>query len=94
MLLPGASIKNFIADHMTKHIALIVDAAARSAWVCVEATDWDAAVGILEDHGCEVVEDHSDDYDEEDIETTASLNAAGVITIHQLLEDSDFIPNQ
>lgn len=74
-------------------VALIVDAASRFATVYVPAQTWNEVVNILEDQGCEVVEDQTMEYEKEDFVSTETLNHVGVITIDQLLNNSNFIPN-
>lgn len=74
-------------------VALIVDATSRYAAVHVPAQTWKEVIDILEDKGCEVVEDQTMEYEPEDFVSTETLNHVGVITIDQLLNNSNFIPN-
>ena len=73
---------------MTQYIALVADLTGRYAHVEVHADTWDNAIDQLEDAGCEVIEDQSDDYEgcfpEE-------LREADVLTIDQLLTESNFV---
>jgi hypothetical protein len=73
---------------MTQYIALVTDLTGRYAHVEVHADTWDNAIDQLEDAGCEVIEDQSDDYEgcfpEE-------LREAGVLMIDQLLTESNFV---
>ena len=73
---------------MTRYVALIADRTGRYAHVAVNAYNWNNAIDQLEDAGCEVVENQSDDYEdcwEEE------LNEVGVLTITQLLQNTDFM---
>lgn len=76
---------------MSKYVALIADATGRYAFVFVEAPSWDEAVDQLEDIGCEVIEDQTDEYEEEDFESDESMRELGVFTISELVASSDFI---
>lgn len=73
-------------------VALITDAASRFAHVYVPAQTWKEVIDILEDQGCEVVEDQTEEYEAEDLASTTALNKAGVITVDQLLNESDYLP--
>lgn len=73
---------------MTQYVALIADATGRYATVVVEANTWSKALDQLEDAGCEVIENQSEDYEgcwDED------LKDLGVLTINELLRNSDFV---
>ena len=73
---------------MTRYVALIADCTGRYAHVAVHANNWDNVIDQLEDAGCEVIENQSDDYDdcwEEE------LSEVGVVTIHELLHNTDFV---
>lgn len=73
---------------MIKYIALIADYTGRYAHVMVEAESWDKAIDQLEDAGCEVIEDQTDDYEgywPED------LREMDVLTIDQLLTTTNFV---
>ena len=73
---------------MTQYIALVTDLTGRYAHVEVHADTWDNAIDQLEDAGCEVIEDQSEDYEgcfpEE-------LREADVIPINELTTHSDFV---
>ena len=73
---------------MNQFVALITDATGSYATVVVPANTWSNAVNQLEDAGCEVIEDQSEDYEgywDEDLEDD------GVLTINELLSNSDFV---
>ena len=73
---------------MTQYIALVTDLTGRYAHVSLQANTWDNAIDQLEDAGCEVIEDQSEDYEgcfpEE-------LKEADVIPINELTTSSDFV---
>ena len=73
---------------MTHYVALVSDLTGRYANVLVQANTWDQAIDQLEDAGCEVIEDQSEDYEgcfpEE-------LKEADVIPINELTTHSDFV---
>ena len=73
---------------MNQFVALITDATGSYATVVVSANTWSNAVNQLEDIGCEVIENQSEDYEgywDED------LKDEGVLTINELLSNSDFV---
>ena len=72
-------------------VALITDAASRYAHVYVPAQTWKEAIDILEDGGLEVVEDQSEDYEFDGSPTEEELNEIGVMTVDQLLKQSDAV---
>jgi cysteine synthase len=72
-------------------VALITDAASRYAHVYVPAQTWKEVIDILEAGGCEVIEDQSDDYEPEDLASEKAMNEIGVMTVDQLLKQSNFI---
>lgn len=73
---------------MTHYVALIADASGRYATVHDDATNWDSFCDQLEDVGCEVIEDQTEDYDGY---LPEEYQEDGVVTVHQLLTNSDFI---
>lgn len=75
---------------MQTRIALIADRSGRYAHVWGTAPTWDQFVDQLEDAGCEVVEDHTEDWDG----CSRDEIAEDCLTVHQLLNDSDFMPHQ
>lgn len=73
---------------MSQYVALIADRTCRYATVYGEAISWNSFHDQLEDAGCEVIENQTEDYDgywPEEFEED------GVLTIHQLLTQSDFV---
>ena len=75
---------------MAIHIALIVDATGRYAYVWGEASSWDDFIDQLEELGAEVIEEQTSDwegYTKEEIDEDC-------ISIGKLLIDTDFVPNE
>jgi hypothetical protein len=77
---------------MEQYVALIADQTGRYGWVYVKANNWDTAVDQLEDLGCEVIEDQSDDYDFDDLLTKEDRLEVDVVDIEDLIKQTDFIP--
>lgn len=75
---------------MLIYVALIVDARQRYAHVWGEAPSWSKFVHQLEDIGCEVVEEQTEDWEG----STKEEIAEDCVSVHQLLNDSDFVPYQ
>jgi len=66
-------------------VALIADAASRYAHIYVPAQTWKEVIDILEDQGCEVVEDQTEDYDMSDLLTAEARKECGVSTVDELI---------
>lgn len=75
---------------MHTYVALIADASGRYCHVYGIAEDWPDYADQLEELGCEVVEDQTDDYDMEDLGTID--DELGVVPITKLVMYTDFIP--
>jgi hypothetical protein len=73
---------------MTQYIALVADATGRYAHIQVHANTWNQAIDQLEDAGCEVIEDQSEDYEDCFPE---ELREVDVIPINELTTSSDFV---
>ena len=71
------------------YVALVADASGRYAHVHGTATSWSAYIDQLEDIGCEVIENQTDDYDSFD---PIELKECGVVPISLLIKETDFIP--
>jgi len=54
-----------------------------------EPRTWDAFVGQLEDAGCEVIEEQTDDWEG----STREEIMEDCVSVHQLLTDTDFVPH-
>jgi gamma-glutamylcyclotransferase (GGCT)/AIG2-like uncharacterized protein YtfP len=76
---------------MNTYVALIADASGRYCHVYGIAENWPDYVDQLEDFGCEVVEDQTDDYEIQELGTID--DELGVVPIHKLLTSTDFIPH-
>jgi hypothetical protein len=72
---------------MALHIALIVDSTGRYAHVYGEARTFNRFIDQLEDIGCEVVENQTEDWDGCDM----SEIAEDCISVQQLLGKSDYV---
>lgn len=73
---------------MAQFIALIADRSGAYATVVVQANTWSNAVHQLEDAGCEVIEDQSEDYEGYWPEDLRDMD---VLTINELLSHKDFV---
>ena len=79
---------------MTHYVALVSDLTGRYANVLVQANTWDQAIDQLEDAGCEVIEDQSEDYEKYGIglfPQLEELKGVDVIPINELTTHSDFV---
>jgi hypothetical protein len=81
---------------MTHYVALVTDLTGRYANVLVQANTWDQAIDQLEDAGCEVIENQSEDYEEYGIGNgllplIEELKEVDVIPINELTTHSDFV---
>lgn len=74
---------------MRTHIALVADRSGRYAHVWGTAQTFALFHDQLEDIGCEVIEDQSIEWDG----CTRDEIAEDCLSVHQLLNDSDFIPH-
>lgn len=74
---------------MTLHIALISDRSGRYAHVWSDLCTWNQFVDQLEDIGCEVIENQTIEW----YGCTRDEIAEDCLSVHQLLNDSDFIPH-
>ena len=73
---------------MTQYVALITDSTGRYAHVTVNSNTWFGVINQLEDAGCEVIEDQSEDYEGYWPEELRDMD---VLTIDQLLTESNFV---
>ena len=75
------------------YVALVVDQTGRYAHVYGNANSWDNYVDQLEDIGCEVVENQTDDYEIDPSENLSEyMRECDVAHIDSLLKDTDFKP--
>jgi len=75
---------------MSIYVALTADDSGRYCHVYGTADTWHNYVDQLEDLGCEVVENQTDDYDIQDLGIID--DEIGVVPITKLLTSTDFIP--
>jgi hypothetical protein len=76
---------------MAQYVALVADMTGRYAHVLVNANTWDNAIGQLEDAGCEVVENQTDDYEVEDFKDKESMQEVGLWSISELISKTNFV---
>jgi len=76
---------------MSHYVALVADSTGRYATVYVPGRSWNNVVDQLEDIGCEVIENQTDDYEAEDFASAESMKEVGLWTIATLNNDSDFV---
>lgn len=74
---------------MNTYVALTADVTGRYCHVYGTANTWHSYCDQLEDLGCEVVENQTDDYDIQDLGIID--NELGVVPINKLLTSTDFI---
>ena len=70
-------------------IALVADRTRRYAHVWGSPYSWNQFVNQLEDIGCEVIEEQTEDWDG----CTNEEIQADCLSVHQLIHDSDFVPH-
>jgi len=76
------------------YVALITDYTGRYAHVYGNANSWSNYVDQLEDIGCEVIENQTDDYEIDSSENLDEyMKEYGVAPIASLLNETDFIPH-
>lgn len=78
---------------MAHFVFLVADLTGRYAHVYLQAPTKVNAIHQLEDVGCEVIEDQTDDFDHEDFASPAALAEVGAIPIDRLTKDTDFVPH-
>jgi threonine dehydratase len=76
---------------MSHYVALVADATGRYATVYVPGRTWSNVVDQLEDIGCEVIENQTDDYEAEDFKDEESMKEVGLWTISNLLSKTTFV---
>jgi hypothetical protein len=70
-------------------IALVADRTGRYAHIWTENCTWNQFIDQLEDIGCEVIEDQTEDWDG----CSKAEVQEDCLSVHQLLNDSDFVPH-
>jgi hypothetical protein len=76
---------------MQSYVALVADMTGRYAHVYGTAIDWSSFVDQLEEVGCEVVENQTDDYEPIDELPLDDLHEYDVITVQELITDTDAV---
>jgi hypothetical protein len=77
---------------MQTYVALVVDMTGRYAWVCGTAIDWERFADQLEEVGCEVIENQTDDYDDCIHELTIDdMHEYGIVTVQELITHTDAV---
>jgi hypothetical protein len=76
---------------MQSYVALVADMTGRYAHVCGTAIDWDSFVDQLEEVGCEVIENQTDDYEPIDELPLDDLHEYDIITVQELITDTDAV---
>jgi len=79
---------------MSHYVFLVADATGRYAHVYLQGRTSSTVIDQLEDSGCEVIEDQTNEYETEDFVSPASLEEVGVVTLDQLLNQTTFVPFQ
>jgi len=74
---------------MSIRIALVADRTGRYAHVWGEPRTWNQFVDQLEDAGCEVIEEQTEDWEG----CTRDEIAEDCLSVHQLLTVTDFVPH-
>jgi 2-polyprenyl-3-methyl-5-hydroxy-6-metoxy-1,4-benzoquinol methylase len=76
---------------MQRYVALVADMTGRYAWVYGTAIDWSSFVDQIEEVGCEVIENQTDDYEPIDELTLNDLHEYDVITVQELITHTDAV---
>ena len=76
---------------MQSYVALVADMTGRYAHVCGTSLDWDSFVDQLEEVGCEVIENQTDDYEPIDELPLDDLHEYDIITVQELITDTDAV---
>jgi 2-polyprenyl-3-methyl-5-hydroxy-6-metoxy-1,4-benzoquinol methylase len=76
---------------MQSYVALVADMTGRYAWVYGTAIDWPSFVDQLEEVGCEVIENQTDDYEPIEELTLDDLHEYDVITVQELITHTDAV---
>jgi len=76
---------------MQSHVALIADMTGRYAHVYGTAIDWSSFTDQLEEVGCEVIENQTEDYEPIDELTLDDMHECGVVTVQELITHTDAV---
>jgi hypothetical protein len=76
---------------MQSYVALVADMTGRYAHVYGTAIDWPSFTDQLEEVGCEVIENQTDDYEPIDELTLDDRREYGVVTVQELITHTDAV---
>jgi hypothetical protein len=76
---------------MQSYVALVADMTGRYAHVYGTAIDWSSFIDQLEEVGCEVIENQTDDYEPIDELTLDDMHEYGVVTVQELITHTDAV---
>lgn len=76
---------------MQSYVALVADMTGRYAHVYGTAIDWPSFTDQLEEVGCEVIENQTDDYEPIEEQTLDDMHEYGVVTVQELITHTDAV---
>ena len=76
---------------MQTYVALVADMTGRYAHVYGTAIDWFSFTDQLEEVGCEVIENQTDDYEPIDELTLDDIHEYDVVTVQELITHTDAV---
>jgi hypothetical protein len=76
---------------MQTYVALVADMTGRYAHVYGTAIDWPSFTDQLEEVGCEVIENQTEDYEPIDELTLDDMHEYGVVTVQELTTHTDAV---
>jgi hypothetical protein len=76
---------------MQSYVELVADMTGRYAHVYGTAIDWPSFTDQLEEVGCEVIENQTDDYEPIDELTLDDMHECGVVTVQELTTHTDAV---
>ena len=76
---------------MQSYVALVADMTGRYAHVYGTAIDWPSFTDQLEEAGCEVIENQTDDYEPIEEQTLDDMHEYGVVTVQELITHTDAV---
>jgi len=76
---------------MQTYVALVADMTGRYAHVYGTAIDWPSFTDQLEEVGCEVIENQTDDYEPIDELTLDDMREYDVVTVQELITHTDAV---
>ena len=76
---------------MQSYVALVADMTGRYAHVYGTVINWPSFTDQLEEVGCEVIENQTDDYEPIDELTLDDMHEYGVVTVQELTTHTDAV---